>query len=302
MKKNISAAFFWIVLLSVIAKENVNTQLNLNDALKSGRVKCIITGNEKSTHYLQPVIVQLENTDKNSITISINNGDLFIPQDSVYQNIIVTQDALFVLQPKEKKTMPVSGMCIEQFDKAGLGTTHYAYAANKNDSLKMLSAFLQKNKLQSSCAQYAMWCLANHTNINSVYSSDSTEENKLKSFLAQLTGKTFSVSDKNYKNYYFAPPKEKVSGKFNFNFSNLADIQIALFNKNGILVRELYNEKNVQPGAHNFQYAFDASVYTEDIYYVKFIADNEVFINREWDVKAIRDKFKQKIQQKLDGN
>lgn len=63
------------------------------------------------------------------------------------------------------------------------------------------------------------------------YSSDSTK-NGLKKFMASLTGKTFTIkSKKDYKTNYYAPPKEKVGGNFEYSFTKPQDIQIAMFDK-----------------------------------------------------------------------
>ncbi len=271
--------------------------VKLHEALKSKKITGVIHGNSSSTHYLEPVVLELANISNEAVTIAIEDGDLFIPTDSNKQNIVVTASQLLVLQPKEKKAVKVKGMCIEPSDGSGNDGTIYTFKPTNNDTLQKLSQFIHQKGYQSSAAQYAVWSLVSDRDINSIYSSDSTEENELKKFMASLTGKTFTIkSKKDYKTNYYAPPKERVGGNFEYSFTKPQDIQIAMFDKNGILVRELFNQKKVPAGAHKLNFEYDSSVYTDDVYYFKLIVGDEVMVNRKWDVQVMRDSFKQKLQ------
>jgi hypothetical protein len=296
MRKLVTNVFLLLMCVIATAKSAINTKQNLQEAIKNNIVKCRILGNSESTHYLEPIIASLNNVTNETITLQINNGDLFIPTDSNKQNIVVTKEEIFVLKPLEKKVLKIKGMCTEQKDGAGNNETVYIYQPNNQKQLKQLSAFIHLKKYQTSAAQYAVWSLMNNSDLNSIYSSDSTEENELKKFMASLTGKTFEILNKNYRYNYYEPPKEKVGGKFEYNFAKQQDVQIAMFDKNGILVRELFNQKNVPAGEHAFNFEFDSSVYTDDIYYFKLIAMNDVLVNQKWNIKDIRDRLKQKIQ------
>lgn len=300
MKNSISTILFIFLLARITSV--YGAALKLNEALQSKKISCAIHGNSSSTHYLEPIILEVTNTSNEPVSVSIENGDLFIPSDSNKQNIVVTASELLVLQPKGKKTIKVKGMCTEPNDASGNGETVYTFKARDNEKLKKLSDFIAEKKFQSSAAQYAVWALINDSDINSIYSSDSTEENELKKFMASLTGKTFEVkSKKDYKTNYYAAPKEKVGGNFEYSFSQAQDIQIAMFDKNGILVRELFNQKKVPSGTHKLSFEYDSSVYTDDIYYFKLIVGNDVMVNRKWDASAMRDAFKKKVENKLEN-
>lgn len=286
----ILSLFFWI-------QNTFGKVIKLNEALLSNKISCTIKGSSESTHYYEPIQIEINNLSNTTVNIAIETGDLFIPTDTSLQNIVVTENAPIVLLPKATKKLNIKGMCIERGDASGSKTSIYNFMPSNNDTLKKLSDFIAKNKYYSSAAQFAVWTLINNDDINGIISADTTEENNLKQILANLTGKTYTIKQKNsYKTNYYAPPREKVSGMFEYNFIEPKDIQIAMFNKNGILVRELYNQKNVAVGNHKINFAYDASVYTDDLYYFKLIANNEILVNREWDAKKIRDAFKKKIE------
>ncbi|MCB0508780.1 MAG: hypothetical protein R2739_07290 [Chitinophagales bacterium] len=270
----------------------------LQDAIVKKMVHCTITGNDASIHYLEPIIIAVENKGNQTLQLTINSGDLFIPNDEKRQNIIATQAELIVLKPNEKIQKKIRGMCTEQSDMSGNSSIHYSIRPSKNDTLTELANFIAANKFQSAAGQLAVWTIADNSDINTVFSADSTEQEILKKYLAQLTGKTFAVKTNDYKTNYYAPPKSKVSGSIEFNFLDTKDVQVAMFNENGILVREIYNQKNIPPGKHTFQFSYDGSIYTDDIYHIKLIAGMDVMVDRVWDVKAMRDALIKKIEDK----
>ncbi len=286
-----------ILLLLFGCSISFGTPVKLGDALQSKKININVHGNSASTHYLEPLVAELTNAGNEAMTIAIESGDMFIPDDAAKQNIVVTGNQMLTLQPNEKKSVKIKGMCTESSDGCGSDETTYKFQAAGNANLKKLATFIDSKKYQTSTAQYAVWSLMNNDDLNSIYGADSTEENDLKKFMASLTGKTFAIKNKtDYRTNYYAPPVESVGGNFEYNFNKAKDVQIAMFDKNGILVRELFNQKKVAAGDHKFHFEFDSGVYTDDVYYFKLIVDNEVMVDQNWDIKEIRDRFKQKIE------
>lgn len=294
MKTILKCAFF-INLFVSFSVLNAAT-IPLADALQQKKITCNFKGNEKSTHYLEPILMEITNLGNAPISLQIKSGDMFIPTDATYQNIVTTENKLIALKANSKLTVPLKGMCTESSNSSGNGKTIYTYQPNTNEKLIKLASFIAEHKYQTATAQHAVWALMNNEDVNNIYGADSTEERQLRKCVATITGKTFEVISKDYKTNYYAPPKQKVGGKFEYNIVVPKDVQIAMFNTNGILVRELFNQKNVAAGNHQFSFEYDASVYTEDVYYFKLIAANNVVVSTKWDAKSMRDKFKQKIQ------
>lgn len=294
-KTNIKLVFLFLFFTFNLGFTIAKT-ISFSDALLSKKINYTAHGNSNSTHYLEPIIIELANNSNEIFYINFESGDQFFPTDTNKQNIVITEQRLIVLQPKEKQSVKLKGMCTEQNNASGNSETSYMFTDKKNEHLTKLTNFISTKKYQTSAAQYAVWSLMNNSDINAIYAADSTEENDLKKFMALLTGKTFAVKTKDYKYNYYTPPREKVGGNFEYNFNKAQDIQIAMFDENGILVRELFNQKKVAAGNHKINFEYDSSVYTDAIYYFKLIVGNEVMVNRKWDAKAMRDAFKNKIE------
>jgi len=109
--------------------------IKLNEAIQTKKINCVIHGNSSSTHYLEPIVVELTNNSTETVTINIDNGDLFVPIDSNKQNIVVTENEMLVLKPKQKQSFKIKGMCIESGDGSGNDETMYTF--NTGNSLNI---------------------------------------------------------------------------------------------------------------------------------------------------------------------
>lgn len=278
--------FFFVVLC--IAQNAFSVNITLKQALLSPDISYKIRGNSASTHYLEPVILELTNKSSQAYTISVETGDMFIPSDTSYQNIVITANEILALRPNSKQSFPIKGMCTESGDKGGSDNTLYAFRTSGNEQLKKLSGFINDKKYQTSAAQSAVWALMNNSSLYNIFAADTAEEGNLLRFMAKLTRKPLPIKDpNNYHHNYYTPPVEyqTVSGKLEYSFSRPKDIQIVMFNTNGILVRELVNKRQQAPGEYVETYQFDSTVYPDDVYYIKLIADNRVMMTHKWDKK-----------------
>jgi hypothetical protein len=262
MKKALS------ILLLLLTKLSFAANISLGEALKSPNISHVIHGNSASTHYLEPIVLELTNKISEPYRISVETGDLFIPDNAALQNIVITATELLSLKPNSTQKFKLKGMCIESHDGSGNDKTAYTFQSSQNPKLKKLCDFIQSKKYQTSAAQHAVWALMKNDDLSNIYAADTVEENNLIRFLASLTGKKIPAKNPNdYRNNYrVSPPVQSVSGEINYSFTQMQDIQIAMFDSRGILVRELVNKKKVPPGRYTQTYQFDSSVYPDDVY------------------------------------
>jgi hypothetical protein len=272
-----------LILLS--AEISFAANLTLYEALKSSNISHIIHGNSASTHYLEPIVLELTNKSSEPYRISVETGDMFIPDNTALQNIVITATDFLSLKPNSTQKFKLKGMCTESHDGSGNDKTAYTFQSSQNPKLKQLCDFISTKKYQTAAAQNAVWTLMNNDDLNNIYAADTLEENNLIRFMAALVGKKIPAKNPNdYRNNYHATtPVQSVSGELNYSFSRTQDIQIAMFNSRGVLVRELVNKKKVTPGRYTQTYQFDSSVYPEDVYQIKLIMNNEIALSQKWD-------------------
>jgi hypothetical protein len=282
---------------------SINT-VSFKTALKDNKISYTAESNPKGTHYLGPILLTVYNNNTNELQVNLNAGDLFIPTESMYQNIVVTQSSKIYLLPNQKITIIVQGNCTESHDKSGIKTTKYTFSENSNIQLLKLAYFIDSLNLKSSGVQSAIWNLVNNDDYNTINSSDSVEELSLRKYVAKLQNKKFVLRKNDYEsNYYYTPPAaQRIRGYFEYVRTtyvpqvDTTNIQIAMFDENNILVRELYNSKNIESGYNKIIYQFDGSVYKNDIYYFKMIVNYEVKSSKKFNIKAVKEQYGDKIQ------
>lgn len=300
--KSYSLLFISFCLVFIFSA-NINSNLNILEAIQNKKITTNILGNDKSTHYHEPILMTIKNNTFTDLNIAIPSGTLFLPDNKQEQTLIAVQDIYAKLMPNQSKEIAVKAMCIEPSDRAGSGASKYTLNENKNDTLIKLAHYIYKNKYFTACAQTALWTLVNKNSLSNVYGSDSIEQKNLRKFLADNAGlKILNYNELNdYRYNYFVPPapKETLSGYFQFGMLSPHHIQIAMFDTTGILVRELFNQHNFLPKKNEkLAYQFDFSVYTQDKYFVKLIVDDEVIMTRTVNAKATRDKYKKALEER----
>jgi hypothetical protein len=90
-----------------------------------------------------------------------------------------------------------------------------------------------------------------------------------------------------YSRSYYTPSytyKIRMGGEFSYSLWNESEIIIAMFDVDGIVVRELYKDQNCPAGNHNMEFDFDATEYTNDKYFVRLIEDGEIMLELEVDI------------------
>lgn len=278
----ITLLFMGTISTSLVSEPDV---LNFQEAVQKGLIRCSFKNNPESPHYMRPILFEATNLKDQPITIKVDAGQQFFPQDDKYQNLIVTLGGNFKLKPNEKKSIALFAMCTEATDAAPSESISYKPAKQNNIKLRKMAEFIAQNKSHDVTGQNAMWCVSNNYAIAGIIGPEPSEVNKLQKFVSQLLGKPLPPpsSIQNYAHDYHAVPRVEISfkGSMTFSYSEPKSVTIALFNKNNIVVRELYNDTAVTPGVHKVEYAFDNSLYNEDIYYVRLICDGNIQINRK---------------------
>jgi len=263
--------------------------ISLSDCIKNKTVETNIKVYNEGTHYTIQFILNVKNLKTKSQNIVVDAGLLFIADDDPKQNFIITKEERFVLAANGSKEIQIHAMCIESSDAAPSATSIYKVGKMAEGKLLELAQLLNTNKwYDKSEAQDAVWCVANGNDISDIMGADDTVVKKLQEFVSKATGQAIPVAealDDYEHNYYSTKFTRKVGGYFEYTLSKPTIVTIGMFDKNNILVRELYNNQNETVGFHKFDFAFDATVYTDDAYYFKLIENGIVKLDMEFKLK-----------------
>ena len=270
---------FCTLLISTISAKEVT----LTEAIKNKLVECTVTGNPNGTHYSKPLTIKIKNL-KGDISIRIDNGQIFNAVDTSYQDIVVTSAILASIPSGQSKTYVVQGMCIEEHNSAPRKEVNYKPGTMADEKLNKLTLFIQEKKYFNQTAQQAVWVMRGTRNISTISGYDSDGWEDIVKFTASLLNVPVPERPKEddyERNYNASPPKLTMQGSFEIDMPYKSHATVGMFNKQGIIVRELYNNPQHPAGLHKIEFEFDASYFTDPVYDFKMIINGEVFIEKE---------------------
>ena len=275
--KNI--VLYFSIIFTCIKVQAAELKIEIVEALKQKIITLKTNGNPKGVHYINPLTQPIVNLTAKEILLIIPSGTLFEPEDSTYQNIIISSVQNISLHVFEKKTVTLNGYCIEPDDSGPTADQNYKLGILNNQQLLAFCAFADSIKTPEITIQHGFWAIASNFDVNEIGGYNSQLIAATQNAVWAIMGNKIKrpVATNSYLTNYSTPPKGiNVSAKFEFQFGAPHDVRIVMINSQNIVVRELKNEKAVPAGKHVFTYEFDGDFYTEKSYTMKFIKDNKV--------------------------
>ena len=279
--KNTSIAFLLLFVLPLTAV--CQRSMLFKTALDEAFVSATFSGNEDSPHYYKPINLEVVNNESEVLTLIINTGQILYSENPDVQDIIITRGEEITLKPQEKKTIPLYGMCIQEFNAAPDANAVYELGEMASGNLRTLAERIRKEEAYGIAGQQAVWALTNGRPIAEINSIDIAQTSEARGLVMDLIDSdTITVAGETVRR----PQgngliKRSMKGKFEYRLSKESKVHIALFNQDNIVLDELFFDDTVAPGSHKFDYALDHMIDPKKYYYVRLIIDGEIKINFE---------------------
>ncbi|TAG06488.1 MAG: hypothetical protein EAZ44_02185 [Cytophagia bacterium] len=140
-----------------------NQPISLTQALAEKKIVGKFKWNNKSVHYLKPILVEAENLQNEAIKIIIEAGTFFKSDPEQYQDMTVLESTIVDLNSKEKKNIQIRGACSEATKASPAEGTSYIIAPAPKPTYVPYAKFIDSNKFYgTSEAQQGMWALSDH--------------------------------------------------------------------------------------------------------------------------------------------
>ncbi len=273
--------FTSIVSTATLQTSSNNTQLL--DAMEQQQVSVRFTGATGSTHYLKPLTAYIQNLKNKEISIVVPAGYHFRSDDTAVQDIIITQEELIVLKPREELEINLSGMCIQHFNSSPGAEDGFKLVGFSKPELRKLAVYLDEKNIQNYEGQRAMWVVSDGEKLDNIIGISNSGHRELIDLTASITNQP-TLTDQHFarvKQEVDSPVyKSELKGKFEFKFPKDVPIQIAIFDDNGIVLQEIYNQ-TAPSGRQEVTYTFDAMPYAGKTIHSKLIAFDKVLMDRK---------------------
>lgn len=277
-----------IILITLLTFYNpAQGQVSLKDAIDQNLVEWEIKGESRSPHYVRPLVIRLKNPKKKSITIFAKAGTYFISNPPEFQDLLLAKSFEILIPGKEVAVIRAYAFCTESHNSCPQNDVAYSISEPPNPDLVDLAEFIEENRYYGkSIAQNAVWLVADNSELSRQNLGGSPSD--LRSFMLELTGQEISLEapdghysfqdNEEYFTEYQNPAVSEISGQFTIQMPFDGWVRVGMFNTQGILIREIYDNPNCRRGEHTFSFSFDANYYTDTEYLFKILIEEELVL------------------------
>ncbi len=179
--------YFFQILSLLLFLPFITDGTSLQDAVanKTVTVEFLSNGGHRG-HCLQMII---ENKKSNTNRIQVEPGTYLENDDKTRQDIIIVDNQFFVLQPKEKRTILLNGLCCKSKRASPLKGKPFSIRKKTSPDIQKLSMLLIELDEFQYAGQSAMWNLVDKGDPNQIVGADSVKTMKLRQFIGQALNK-----------------------------------------------------------------------------------------------------------------
>jgi hypothetical protein len=249
-----------LIALSLTAQALPAQVLDIADAIKKGYLTA--TASSAGGHTGECLKLKLESKSRKKLDIRIPAGQVFEAGDSSLQNLMVSKEEVFALEPGRNQISRLFGFCVEAHDGSPGEGSFFSLGKMVEGNLLKLAKHLSENNLhQHPSAQYAVWAVSDADRLEGIGDPGLTK------FVADLLGKPMPE----YHIQYQQPPQDRLlpgqpanwreamsmHGLFYYTLDNDQKVDFGLYNEQGELVLTLFKDRVQKRGYHKFRFEFE---------------------------------------------
>jgi hypothetical protein len=249
---------------------------------KEGVIDLSISGTSSSTHYLMPIELKITNNTRDILDIKIPAGLHFQSIDENDQDIISTQRQIVKVAPNSYKNVQIEGVCIQQLNRAPSSSSKFTLAKTAPKKMYELAQFIDQKQIRGAIAQDAMWVISDGNDLSSIIGLSPKHEQELLNKTASIMElPPVKIEDfKRWKKERVEPVyTSSITGYYKFEFPRKTRVNIAVFNENNVLIKEIINQE-VEAGFHKIDYQLETTDLEGHRITSQLIAYNKVLAKR----------------------
>ncbi len=253
--------------------------LDVTEAVKSGYLSVTAAG--KGGHTGECLKLKLQSKSKKKLAVRIPAGQIFEPQDSNLQVLMISREETFVLEPGRSRITYMYGLCIRAHKSSPSEGSEFSLGPMAEGNLLTLANYLSENKLyQHPSAQYAVWSVSDEERLEGIGDQELTK------FVATLLNKPMPE----YHIQYVQPPHDRLlpgqpanwreamslNGLFYYTLDADQKVDFGLYDEQGELAAPFFKNRIQKRGYHKFRFNFEIRGLKKGKYFVRLISKNGV--------------------------
>jgi len=253
-----SVTKMFVVATLLAAQTGLTSGINLEQALQQKKVLFSAKGKAgaANSHYGKCLQMTLKNQTPHPLNVSLEVGRLLVPKDSNVQNMLVTKPIDFVLLPGKELTQDVYAMCAQRHDGSPSSSSDFSSGRMGNDKLQKIARFIDKYHLHNAAGQAAVWSVSDRKPVWEISMSDTAMQNKLRNFVASVTGlpikppfsREISSLQAIHSEEYTDAAVYKTTCSFEYSLVSASSVSLNVYNRDNRLVKEVLRNQPMVAG------------------------------------------------------
>jgi hypothetical protein len=236
--------------------------VSLAEALATKLISCTIRGSIVVPDSLTgrmgyPLLFSIENRIPGSLNLSLESGRRFICNDTLNQNLILTENRVISLHSRQKTEFACLAYCTNKH-KGGPGQSFFKIGPLASGLLMKVANFIGLNRIRNKAVQPSVWAVTDNESIEKVVGNNRFETRKLRNFLYQITSRPRPPRSLEPLSW----PLVYVAGEVSWDMAAKGPVNISLLDSNGKNLASLVRNKDYPEGKqfYRFNYKDDALV------------------------------------------
>lgn len=234
--------------------------------------------------------ISLKNLTSKNIEIHSAPGLQLEPVASEYQNMLLIDPLIVMLQSQEEKDLLLTAYCTEIEDSFPMEQLVYSLANHPKEDLTSLGSYIYNRpdlRLHEEVIQSAVWTVSDGSELSAIYEADSPSVFDLRAYCIELTGleDTWYNMDTDYsvdsQGMLISEPKE-ISGKLTINSEVVMSVRSFMVNEAGDEVWTSSNSLEVPKGEVDISFQLRVENWPKGTYTIYYKSKTETLLAQEF--------------------
>ena len=247
-------------------------------SLKNAMLRNLITVNAISNGGYRDRSIKLDiaNNTSGELTIDMDPALIFIPEDTIYQNLVLLGNEALVLAPNASKTVDLQTYCGKSYAECPVQGIKYHYWKQGDSNLIKTLVYAKQYDIESHLTQLAVWTFTNGYCLNSIYCHYSPRVSE--TFMKYVSSLFKSPIPDYFKEYtlddepgrsVIASGGQKTYVNMHWGNEGYRQMYVAIYKENGDVYRKIEADQVIDKYGHTISVCFDPINDPKGVYYVR---------------------------------
>lgn len=258
------------------------TKTSLSKAVSSKLVT--ISGKANANGFNKKgLTLHIENTGKSVLEITIDPALIFIPEDTSYQDLIISGNVKATIAPGKSSNIELQSYCGKSSSMAPVSDLSFSMGTQADSNMIKVLDYIRSNNIGSEVAQSAVWVLTNKHELSTVYDENEDEASRmLVAYMAGLLGEKLPEFYKQYNinttpgQPVFTKKTLKIFASFQWQLDSPQSLTLAVYNGKGREVEKMFAQRAFKPGVYELIARFQSSKVEAGHYYIRLLSGTKI--------------------------